>query len=647
MNLNILYIIGDNYDKEVMGLFSKWMLEGFKSIYDYTEFELFPMTVFTGANSSGKSSVIQSILLSTQTLQNNIHTKPIILNGQIVRLGNYYDIHSHNSKDSNITVGFELEIDEQDSHRGPFFSLEDGEEESEHKLISCKYKFTVDDDMTDSSALQPIISESSMSVFNKEKSKKYSEIKIIRSNVSVENKANKLGITNVNEKSIESLQYDISSSPKKGKREADFSNFSMHWSNKINEEYVGADLLHFIPKRIVSRINKNEFDAYRILNYLIEPLYVQGQLDVFKNLVNEKFLTELDNIVNGVLEGNYTINEPRLSRIFNYYNVFKDELNLNQYKEFYMLLPVQVRRNLMENLAVKSDFLLNTLLNELEAKYVLYSNPRNGVINNEYITQIAGYFNNKVKYLGPLRDEPKPIYPNTGSLDSKDVGYKGEYTAAVLELHKDTIVEYIEPQNLNGDNYEIKQVKLIQAVLEWLNYMGISSEVQTVDRGKLGHELQVKLNSEGKFNDLTNVGVGVSQVLPILVLSLLSEKNSTIIFEQPELHLHPKVQTRLADFFVTMVHLKKQCILETHSEYLINRLRYKAVSSAKDKIQENVMIYFVEQEEGKSNYRPIQINEFGVIEDWPKGFFDEHERIATEILKAARLKSKGGRNCNM
>lgn len=622
-------------------MFNKWILEGFKSIYDYTEFELFPMTIFTGANSSGKSSVIQSILLSTQTLQNNIQTKPIILNGQIIRLGNYYDIHSHNSKDPSITVGFELEIDEQDSQKGPFISFDEEEVVREHKLISCKYKFTVDDEKSDSAALQPIITESIFSVYNKDKTHKYDEIKILRSNVSIEEKLSKLGINNINEKSITSLQYDIVS-PKIYEKEDSYSNYPLHWIDNIAEENVGAELLHFIPKRIVSKINKYEFDANRILHFLREPLYVPKPVDTFKNLINENFLNELDRIIRGVIEGATTLSEHRLSRVNTHYNSFKEGLDFNEYSKFYKtLLSSSLRRGLSEAISTKADILLKSLLSEVEPRYVLYSSQRKNTIHNEYITQISSYFNNKVKYLGPLRDEPKPIYPNTGSLDSKDVGYKGEYTAAVLELHKDTIVEYLSPNDLDQEDYTVKEVRLIQAVLDWLNYMGISSEVKTVDRGKLGHELQVKLNEEGKFNDLTNVGVGVSQVLPILVLSLLSEKNSTIIFEQPELHLHPKVQTRLADFFVTMVHLKKQCILETHSEYLINRLRYKAVSSEKDKIQENVMIYFVEQENGKSKYKPIQINEFGVIEDWPKGFFDEHERTATEILKAARFKSRG------
>jgi len=142
------------------------------------------------------------------------------------------------------------------------------------------------------------------------------------------------------------------------------------------------------------------------------------------------------------------------------------------------------------------------------------------------------------------------------------------------------------------------------------------------------------------LHDLIHVGVGVSQVLPILVLSLLADASSTLVFEQPELHLHPRVQTRLADFFVSMTLLGKQCIVETHSEYFINRLRYHAAISEDQQVSDKVVIYFVEKQDGYSCYRPIHINKFGVIEDWPEGFFDESEETSRAILTAAMEKRK-------
>lgn len=164
--------------------------------------------------------------------------------------------------------------------------------------------------------------------------------------------------------------------------------------------------------------------------------------------------------------------------------------------------------------------------------------------------------------------------------------------------------------------------------------------MSTNDRGKFGHELKITTEIADMKQDLTHVGVGVSQILPILVLCFLSEKGDSIILEQPELHLHPKVQTRLADFFVSMNILGKQCIIETHSEYMINRLRYRVAKSEDSSIANNTMMYFVEKDKktGASNYRSVTINKYGVIEDWPDGFFDESERIAAQILRAGMEK---------
>ena len=72
---------------------------------------------------------------------------------------------------------------------------------------------------------------------------------------------------------------------------------------------------------------------------------------------------------------------------------------------------------------------------------------------------------------------------------------------------------------------------------DWLIYLGVAESVVTIDKGKLGHELKVVPPGLSQPHDLTHVGVGVSQVLPILVMCLLADPDTTLVFEQPELHL--------------------------------------------------------------------------------------------------------------
>ena len=256
---------------------------------------------------------------------------------------------------------------------------------------------------------------------------------------------------------------------------------------------------------------------------------------------------------------------------------------------------------------------------------------------------LGAMFSNAVKYLGPLRDEPKPLYPLTAHADPTDVGFQGEMTAAVLNLHRERKIRYISSSAFAKTPFLPTPVtrSLESAVTDWLQYLGVAETAYSIDKGKLGHELKVKLTENGPVHDLTHVGVGVSQVLPIVVMSLLADRDTTLIFEQPELHLHPKVQTRLADFFLSIVLLGKQCLIETHSEYLINRLRYRAAAEDENnRVNDNLKIYFVEKENGSSNFREVKVNEYGAILEWPEGFFDQSQREAEDILRAAMTKRR-------
>ena len=123
-------------------------------------------------------------------------------------------------------------------------------------------------------------------------------------------------------------------------------------------------------------------------------------------------------------------------------------------------------------------------------------------------------------------------------------------------------------------------------------------------------------------------------------MCLLAEPDTTLIIEQPELHLHPKVQTLLGDFFLSMAILGKQCIIETHSEYIINRLRFRAAGAQAETISSLMKMYFVEKKGENSVFRPVDVNKYGAIKDWPEGFFDQSQRAAEEILRAGLEKKK-------
>src|SRR5262249_48954353 len=135
------------------------------------------------------------------------------------------------------------------------------------------------------------------------------------------------------------------------------------------------------------------------------------------------------------------------------------------------------------------------------------------------------FFRFSVRYLGPLRDEPKPLYPLQALAGPTDVGPKGELTAAVLHLNERILIEYLPSATFASDDLTVdpRTVPLHDAVVDWLRYLGVAADFQTSERGKFGHELRIKTDNSSEFQDLTNVGVGVSQILPIVVTCLLAD----------------------------------------------------------------------------------------------------------------------------
>lgn len=97
-------------------------------------------------------------------------------------------------------------------------------------------------------------------------------------------------------------------------------------------------------------------------------------------------------------------------------------------------------------------------------------------------------------------------------------------------------------------------------------------------------------------------------------------------------------------FFLSMALCNKQCIVETHSEYFIDRLRFRiAAATPKKELNSQTKIYFVEKPSQSSKFREVVINEYGAISDWPEGFFDQSQQQAEEILRAAAMKRKASR----
>jgi len=122
-----------------------------------------------------------------------------------------------------------------------------------------------------------------------------------------------------------------------------------------------------------------------------------------------------------------------------------------------------------------------------------------------------------------------------------------------------------------------------------------------------------------------DVGFGVSQVLPILV-ELSARRDTTILIEQPEIHLHPAMQSKLADIMIESIDEAgrgNQIIAETHSEHIMLRIQRRIRENLLDPELVSV-IYVDHNEEGAASAQQLRLDENGeFIDDWPHGFFAE------------------------
>ena len=137
------------------------------------------------------------------------------------------------------------------------------------------------------------------------------------------------------------------------------------------------------------------------------------------------------------------------------------------------------------------------------------------------------------------------------------------------------------------------------------------------------YELLVKTNKKGPYSSISDVGFGISQFLPIVVADLQLGSGSTLYVAQPEIHLHPAVQARFGNYLVDQVSANaNKYVLETHSEYLINRLR-KLIIEGKVK-EDQVKCFHVRNVGEYSRIYPISFLKNGEIKGAPKDFFETY-----------------------
>jgi predicted ATPase len=180
-----------------------------------------------------------------------------------------------------------------------------------------------------------------------------------------------------------------------------------------------------------------------------------------------------------------------------------------------------------------------------------------------------------------------------------------------------------------------------ERIVEGLRTLALASdiEVRSVARGQGAQMAEVRVTPQvkGRSVTLADVGYGVSQVLPFLSQDAQSTESNLLVY-QPEAHLHPLAQSRLADVFVASVKRGNRAYVETHSEHLV--LRLQALIAGGEIAPERVRVFCVEHDGKRSNVYPMIFDRRGVPKTpWPKGFLDTGLDLARDLAEKRRRRA--------
>lgn len=266
--------------------------------------------------------------------------------------------------------------------------------------------------------------------------------------------------------------------------------------------------------------------------------------------------------------------------------------------------------------------------------------------NSAFTTDLALELERELRfltYLGPLRFPPARNYKWSGDAP-EHVGWSGE--RAIEAVLAST------GRRLNPGPHRRKEP--FQALMaRWLKTLGVIEEFAIVPVAEGSDVYEARVRAPGSIETvlLPDVGFGVSQVLPVVVECFYAQPHATIIMEQPEIHLHPAVQSQLADLFIETIRSREggvdrhvQLVVETHSEHLLRRLQRRIAEGVLNPAE--VAMYFCETGEQGSKLRTLEVDVLGSIHNWPRDFFgDQMEDVArqAEVSLRKRAETAGNR----
>lgn len=630
-------------------MFNEIRIENFKCFSSMQKIPLKPITLLYGPNSSGKSSILQSLLLFKQTLEASGSEEIVLLpKGDLVDLGGYSEFVNGHDDNKEVTIGFSFKhlwrIDE-----GYGYSYYDDKSDS----ISLEFTFNA---VPGFETRQKEILVKSIKVFDRPNSEPVAVFK----NVWL----------------FPKLRRAIMKKMDEAKRDKDDPAIVQKWVSDLRRSVMVLESIGFEPNGWTNEAwsiyqkdygsqkkykNDERFRRFRELGMkfwigsgcITRPIRLDGpdgtefglsideamRKEIFSK-DDEEFFWQLNSDRQpGLIEEinklktrlkSDDLKEEEREKIKKAVRVLKKvdkSLFNNSFEEFSNIKEYLVNNLIYLAKGMPKDFLEGTqkswLLQDISELKVLTGLE---AIYGEYIDMIPNYliiwaadwllseYIKKIQYIGPLREFPERVYSYSGNVVST-VGKSGKFTPDIL---------FARP--------EIKE-----KVNHWLDKFDTGYELDV--KRLMGDLFAILLRDKETKCEVSpkDVGFGISQLLPIIVQGVTS-RNNIICIEQPEIHVHPRLQAELGSFFVECADKYplppygkdfpptpepgNQFIIETHSENLVLRLQ-KLIRKGELKKEHVAVVYFDKTPNG-TVAKELRLNDKGeFIDPWPHGFFEE------------------------
>ncbi|MEA5553479.1 AAA family ATPase [Anabaena cylindrica UHCC 0172] len=303
------------------------------------------------------------------------------------------------------------------------------------------------------------------------------------------------------------------------------------------------------------------------------------------------------------------------------------------------ILPVKYQEiyDFIKNTEVVNDKLFFIIdRNRCFLEFALFDliNSKKLIIGNTFListypnnTEIFGGYIREIIHLPGLRGNPERNYKTT-AIGSAFPGTFEDYVASII------------------NHWQKPKDKRLQDLANALETLGLTCRVQAKQVNDTQVELRVgrlPRNSDAKDDmvNIADVGVGVSQTLPVLVALLVAEPGQLVYIEQPETHLHPRAQVAMAEILANAAKRGVKVVIETHSDRLILAIQSLVAEGnlSPDLIK---LHWFTRQEDGTTRVNSADLDETGAFGDWPEDFGDVSLQLENRYLSAAEARLMQG-----